>query len=286
LEPLEVQPHGVSESYEFMHVEAMGANIDAVMQAANKCAGTCAVDTPSVETDLRALDMAKLCLQQGMPQLAKVFMDMVSVAEAKAEHKAPEECPLEASRADEELPNLSIEPISTPTLVSLVEEDEKKPSELDSPQPKFEPTALDAADEWKKGVVTCVDPLLIRPDGYKESFDFNLVEPLDSVHLGGADISRDGVQDASPSGGGGVRAERPDASKTLFSPSPSGASSKGTPPWHDLGKTIDTCTPLAVGVPVTLPLPSGSALARAMLPSPQGEDKIMRTSWLACCFAR
>jgi hypothetical protein len=282
----------------------MGANIDAVMQAANKCAGTCAVDTPSVETDLRALDMAKLCLQQGMPQLAKVFMDMVSVAEAKAEHKAPEECPLEASRADEELPNLSIEPISTPTLVSLVEEDEKKPSELDSPQPKFEPTALEPyrsrfvvsqrvafadheADEWKEGVVTCVDPLLIRPDGYKESFDFNLVEPLDSLQFGGSDTGRVGVQDASSCGGaGGVRAERLSASKTLLASSSSGASSSGTPPWHELGRTIDTCASHVRGLSVTLPLPSRNTLARAMLPSPKSEDKIVRSSWLACCFAR
>ncbi|CAK0808721.1 unnamed protein product, partial [Prorocentrum cordatum] len=67
LEPLEVRPHGISESLTFLHVEA----------ADDGCADEHRAGPPGMDTDLRALDMAKMCLQQGMPQLAKVFMDTV-----------------------------------------------------------------------------------------------------------------------------------------------------------------------------------------------------------------
>jgi len=252
LEPLEVRPHGISESLTFLHVEA----------ADDGCADEHRAGPPGMDTDLRALDMAKMCLQQGMPQLAKVFMDTVSVTDPKAEPKVSS-------------PELPMEPIPIPTMA---------PSGCRFAVGQRVAFADHEADEWREGVVTCADPLLIRPGGYEESFDFNLVEPVDSVHLGGSDTAQIGVQDTSSCAGGGIRAGRPSASKTLLMSSPSGASSKGAPPWHELGKTVDTAASHAQLL--SLPLPGRNTRARAMLPSPKGEDKLTGSSWLACCFAR
>jgi len=252
LEPLEVRPHGISESLTFLHVEA----------ADDGCADEHRAGPPGMDTDLRALDMAKMCLQQGMPQLAKVFMDTVSVTDPKAEPKVSS-------------PELPMEPIPIPTMA---------PSGCRFAVGQRVAFADHEADEWREGVVTCADPLLIRPGGFEESFDFNLVEPVDSVHLGGSDTAQIGVQDTSSCAGGGIRAGRPSASKTLLMSSPSGASSKGAPPWHELGKTVDTAASHAQLL--SLPLPGRNTRARAMLPSPKGEDKLTGSSWLACCFAR
>jgi hypothetical protein len=304
------------------------------MQAvSDKEADKCAVNALPVDTDLRALEMAKICLDQGMPQLAKVYMEKISIIDVKAGT------------------------ILTPMMASIVEEEEgtaekgelatnvpaQEPAEVDSNQPVFEPTALDTpvgivndegalgwrgteavrpedspqcgslrrfpdfleapvaprfavgqrvmfadheADEWKKGVVTCMDPLLIRPDGYEESFDFNLVEPLDSAQPGGSESACVGIQGDSSGSCGGGRAERLNACEPPPASPSSSASSKGTTPWHDLGKTINTCTSRVQGSPATQALQSTKALDCAVLSSPRGDVMTTGSSWLPCCIAR
>jgi len=187
VEPLEVQPSGASESFEFACVEAMWVDGDAVAQPdADEGAGRCACGAASMDIDLMALDAAKLCLQQGMPQMAKMFIDMVSVASAKAGPETAEECLLKRSCADEnakmlDLPKLSVVPMSIQGMASIVDEEataEKeagttpllahKPAELDSRQPKFAPPSKDGA------AGTVGDEGALRadlPKGCMDSFD-------------------------------------------------------------------------------------------------------------------
>jgi len=314
VEPLQVQPQGISESFEFVHVEAVEGDAGPVGQAeAGGGADECGLGAPALDSDLLALDLARLCLQQGMPQLAKVYMEQISVIDVKAGA------------------------LPTPMMASIVEGDEEGTAEkaaglthapaqglaqVGSPAPQFEPIALDTpagladhggvvraapgaglleprfavgqrvmfadneAGEWNAGVVTCTGPLLVRPDGYEESFDFGLVEPLDSAQLGGGATERAGVQDVSSRSCGGGRAESPNASDNPHTSNCSGASSNGMPPWHGLGTTLNTCTSRVPGFPAALSLQNASAVDRTVLSSPKAGAMIKGASWLPCCVAR
>jgi len=133
--PLEVRPEGMSESFQFPVVEALEE------VAADKCA----VNSPGLEADLRALEMAKLCIQQGMPQIAKLYMNMVSTA--CPNDKIVDECVVEKCAGDgcgsEDLGSLGLLKLftlaSSPVMVSIAEEQE----DPDATAPRSPPEVSD-----------------------------------------------------------------------------------------------------------------------------------------------
>lgn len=411
-EPLEVRPQGMSDGFQFPVVEALDETTpEKCMDGSN-----------SVDSDLKALEMAKLCIQQGMPQMAKLYMNMVGASEGPVSPMPDLQAKVAdgVDGADEDVKTLELPrtttPSVTPMMVSIQEEgslegddtsgrsrqvpqqfpppmvaqksrediftpptslpvvfdpntseallvnDEGAPvvvgadgaryycgrpldpaaaaiygnrscGPLDGPQCSscrhlhVQLKALESlfyegqrvrfadheADEWKEGVVTGLNPLMVQPNGFQESFQFNLVEPIDSLPV------------ASGSSGSGTEADGSNVQKMLgYSPrsrqeaagkhqsldtldgddaqsvmsdggrstetamctARSTSSAPGVPPWHHLAKTIDTCAaPRPAIPPLTIPSGLEKNLTRALLPSPK-EDKAMGSAWLACCYSR